>query len=433
MKGKDLIFCCLILILFASFCKSKGRKDPIIVIDIEDNVNNMKRICLSQFSDNIRYVALESNPNFLLSMLLYEFDISDNYILCYDGRKCALYDIEGHFIRPIGSEGRGPGEYTGISALFLRNGKIYIHDFYTDDILEYKEDGVFLKRYQSGYTGNGKYRLENAIMINDSLIFGNIVNRTGREEYKALIMDKNGEIKYYWKNHIFFKLAPGVKQGTSTRDALFSKTGNGILFMEYFNDTLFLLDDQYHLKPLYVFNFGKYKEPLSERGKRLDQIDRSSYMGIYQIFTKENYLILKCDFNKYFPAKRLTPEIIKLPGIEEITRWHNTRIVIGIYDKITEKLVFSEPTSTDNHLLTSGLYNDIDAGPRFIPDKMINDSTMVMNIRFEYLIEHIESKDFKDNTPRYPEKKKRLESFVDSLSRTGFDNPVLMFVTFKAK
>jgi hypothetical protein len=156
-------------------------------------------------------------------------------------------------------------------------------------------------------------------------------------------------------------------------------------------------------------------------------------MGIYQIFTKENYLILKCDFNKYFPAKRLTPEIIKLPGIEEITRWHNTRIVIGIYDKITEKLVFSEPTSTDNHLFTSGLYNDIDAGPRFIPDKMINDSTMVMNIRFEYLIEHIESKDFKDNTPRYPEKKKRLESFVDSLSRTGFDNPVLMFVTFKAK
>jgi len=51
-------------------------------------------------------------------------------------------------------------------------------------------------------------------------------------------------------------------------------------------------------------------------------------------------------------------------------------------------------------------------------------------IRFEYLIEHIESKDFKDNIPKFPDRKERLKFFVDSLKNTGFDNPVLMFVTF---
>lgn len=61
---------------------------------------------------------------------------------------------------------------------------------------------------------------------------------------------------------------------------------------------------------------------------------------------------------------------------------------------------------------------------------MIDDSTMVMKIRFDYLIEHIESDEFKNDTPLNPEKKKKLETFVDSLRNTGFDNPVYMVVTF---
>jgi len=56
---------------------------------------------------------------------------------------------------------------------------------------------------------------------------------------------------------------------------------------------------------------------------------------------------------------------------------------------------------------------------------------MVMNIRFEYLIEHIESKDFKDNIPKFPDRKEKRRNLVNSLKLTGFDNPVLMFVKFK--
>ena len=45
--------------------------------------------------------------------------------------------------------------------------------------------------------------------------------------------------------------------------------------------------------------------------------------------------------------------------------------------------------------------------------------------------EHITSDDFKNNIPKYPEKKRQLEELANSLSE--FDNPVLMFVTFKCK
>jgi len=105
--------------------------------------------------------------------------------------------------------------------------------------------------------------------------------------------------------------------------------------------------------------------------------------------------------------------------------------VVGVYEKETDHLALSEPTNTDNHLFTSGFYNDIDAGPRFIPEKMINDSMFVMKLNFNYLVEHVESNDFKNNIPKNPEQKDKLAAMVDSLKKTDFDNPVYMLVTFK--
>ena len=91
------------------------------------------------------------------------------------------------------------------------------------------------------------------------------------------------------------------------------------------------------------------------------------------------------------------------------------------------------PTSTDVFLSTTGFYNDIDGGPRFLPDKLINDSIMVMKLGFDELSELIASKEFKENMPKYDTKKKGLEILVDSLNRIGFNNTVYMFITLKTK
>jgi hypothetical protein len=154
-------------------------------------------------------------------------------------------------------------------------------------------------------------------------------------------------------------------------------------------------------------------------------------MTLINFFDIGDFLILECDFNNYFPAKRLTADIIKLPGQDDITVGYNTRIALGICNKKNRELSFSEPTSTDNRLFTSGFYNDIDAGPRFMPGKMINDSTIIMKIRFDHLINHIKSNDFLNNIPKFPERKEQLKMLVDSLQKADFDNPVYMFCTFK--
>jgi hypothetical protein len=421
----------IFILLNTSSCGYKNSSGDISNVDIESNLKNLQKTYLSKYSDIIRYVPIENNSNQPLGWIIY-YDLSEKFILISDGRICLLYDSDGKFIRPIGKQGRGPGEYSGINGVFIIEEKIFIHDFFTDDLIEYSLDGTLLNRYKSGFTADHKYRMEDAIMINDSLVFGYIENRTGKEEYKAFIIDKQGEIKYSYRNHVFFSLAPGNMNGKAHVRATIHKFDNNVYFKELYNDTLFRLDDHYRMIPQKIFNIGKYKEPFSERGMSWIQKDLSSYIYLSFVYQTRNFLILDCDFNNYYPAKRLSPEIIKTPSGKDYIQWYNYngQSVLGVYDKRSGTLVFSEPTSTNNQLFTSGFYNDIDAGPRFFPDKMVNDSTMVMKIRFNHMTGHIGSSDFKDNISTYPERKKRLEEIVDSLKKADFDNPILMFVTF---
>ena len=52
-----------------------------------------------------------------------------------------------------------------------------------------------------------------------------------------------------------------------------------------------------------------------------------------------------------------------------------------------------------------------------------------MLVKADELRDHVASDDFKNGSTKYPEKKRKLQEFAASL--TEYDNPVLMFVTFK--
>ena len=92
-------------------------------------------------------------------------------------------------------------------------------------------------------------------------------------------------------------------------------------------------------------------------------------------------------------------------------------------------MVFCKPSDTDNRLNTTGIFNDIDCGPRFFTQVMFNDSIMLMLVKADELRDHVASDDFKNGSTKYPEKKRKLQELAESL--TEYDNPVLMFVTFR--
>jgi hypothetical protein len=412
------MFLCLIL----SSCMSKSQENnSLTLININVNIKKMEVVKLSQFTNNIKYVLLENKEN-LTVVSNTKVDISDNMILIGHATGCILYDIDGHFISKIGNKGRGPGEYPYVTNLCIgKNSKIYLSD--TENLYEYNKDGSFVKKYVNCFL-NENYYLPSWILFEDSMFFGHVPNSTGKNEYKALIVDKFANVKLYYRNYIFFNRI-GSPTSSMENQAHIYKFKNTIFYKELYNDTLFHLSAQLKLIPKYTFNLGRFKEPLSER-ENLLLYKPYKYPHLFNVFQTENYLFLDYLLGDYFPAKRLTPKPTPFPVPDPIM--YNTLSALGIYEKKTGNLIFCEPTSTDNPLFTSGMYNDYDAGPRFFPKKQVNDSTMVMWIDAKQLKDHVASDDFINNTPKYPEKKRELEKLANSMSE--FDNAVLMFVTF---
>jgi len=429
MKNNFIIFIILLQYLILSSCnENKDKNKSLPVVDIEANINNMKIINLSQFTDDIRYIPLENVENPPL-FGISEIDVSGDLILISDRHNCLLYDLHGNFIAKIGNRGKGPKEYQFITNIGLETGKnrkIFIQSMH--DLLEYNIDGSFVKKYSKSLFLNENHSLEVWHLLNDSLIFGYIPNTTGRIEYKAMIINKQGVIKKKIKNYDVFK-SEHAAHNFITDFAHIYKFNGSLWFKEYVNDTLYVMDKYYELFPKYVFNLGKLKISNSDRLKFPIADILWSHKTPFEIFQTEDYLLLKFLFGNQFPAKRLTPKPSPFPGQDVI--WLNTNYILGIYSKHSKELVLCKPSNTDNPLFTSGLYNDIDCGPRFFPTGMVNDSTLFMWVKADELKNHVASDDFKNSVPKYPEKKKELEKLADSLS--VFDNPVLMFVTFKGK
>lgn len=417
-----------ILLMLSTNIKSQKRINSIPVIDIGANVKNMQKIYLSQLSDNIRYIPLEFSQDNPLGVIK-SITISDKYLLIIDNKSCLLYNTEGHFIRGIGKRGRGPGEYQFIICSRLNNDKIYIQSLF--DLFEYRTDGAFVRKIKNRFMfNNSTYQYaRNWIIIDDSLFFSHMPNPTGNIPYKALLTKNNGEILKSYTNHILFDREKALT--ITEDDAHIYQFDKMISFKEYYNDTLFYLDGNFELIPKYTFNLGKYKEPVSGREKSVEEWGKSqrNFIFIPNVFQTEKYLFIKCQFGDHFPAKRLTPETVKLPTGNIYTKWYNTTYALGAYDKLAKTISFCEPTRTDNPLFTSGIINDFDAGPRFFPDVQLNDTTLGMWIKSSDLIKHIESNDFKNSVPRYSEKKEQLKELTDKLS--DLDNPILMIVTFK--
>lgn len=386
----------------------------------------MKVQNLSSFTDNIRYVPLQTGNDNNHSWISYCTLLGD-YLLITNLEECFLYNKEGKYIKKIGSVGRGPGEYQfAMSVGFDSDTNIYVQSLY--DLVEYRKDGSFLKKEKNFFMLNNDLDefLLNWIIVNDSLFFGLIQNTSGLVNEKALLKDKNNNLVKSYKNYILFQRRVS-RTGEIGEKENIHQFKNHVYYKEQYNDTLFWLNPNFQMIPMYTFLLGNFKEPISVRASARGGNYRAEYIYVNCVFQTERYLFLDCDFGAQFPAKRLTPLPTPIATINPI--WYHTRLVLGILDKKTNALVFCKPTSTDNRLFTTGLHNDIDAGPRFFPDKQANDSTMVMWIDAKQLKDHIASDDFKNYVPKYPEKKTELEELANKI--TIFDNPVLMFVTFK--
>ena len=96
----------------------------------------------SLFAQSIKYVSLETSPETFLHYIK-KIEINDSIIAVADSKKLLLIDHEGKFIRRIGRNGNGPGEYNMIFRFALLDDTLYISSSGKYGIIKYTLDGTF--------------------------------------------------------------------------------------------------------------------------------------------------------------------------------------------------------------------------------------------------------------------------------------------------
>jgi hypothetical protein len=175
---------------------------------------------------------------------------------------------------------------------------------------------------------------------------------------------------------------------------------NQLHIKEIYSDTIFKITQDGNYLSKYTLELGKFNIPEKIREWSFDRFLSSigkDFFLVNNIFESNKYLIF-----------------------------------CYMHDNKDRLLVFNKKTGEIENFIEKVklgfIKNDFDGGPYFFPVSNDNNQFLQMINAFE-LIAHTATDEFKNSTPKYPEKKKELEELAASLNEN--DNPVLMLVKLK--
>ncbi|MFZ5430217.1 MAG: 6-bladed beta-propeller [Bacteroidota bacterium] len=414
----------IILLLPAHFiaCSDSTPDSTLKYIDVEKNIHNFEPFALSTIARDLEYIVLDSSEPALIGALKY-IDINDHYIIAADGIKVILFDSKGKYIRKIGNEGRGPGEYLYLCQPKIMDSLIYLPDASNSSLLVYNLNGQFERKIKAPGKFSHGLRVNNWWPINNSTFLIHHPNTLGDERIKISSINQHGNILQEFMNSSFFPTG-NTYFATSDMYANFISFKDKVYFKELLNDTIWLIGET-NLEPAYILGMGKYGFKMADRALPLADFQNklSETISSVNFFESPKYLFLVLYFMKHypFPFKK-----IMYIGNEEREGHY---AIIGAYCKDKDYFSFVAPSREKDQVERTGIENDIDGGINFLPKYSNNGKELIGWFDAYELKMYVASDAFKNSTPKYPEKKRELERLAKSLSEN--DNPVLMIVKLK--
>ena len=332
-------------------------------VDIEKNLTETKSVSLSSIGKQLEYIPLETNPNCMIEGI-ENISLSEDFIFIADYTKILQFDRNGKFLKQIGANGRGPGEYLGITGFCIdqKNKKVYVNVCYAGcEILEYDFNGSFIRSFKQPWRSYQFIAYDTTGIIfhlthdNDTTVYS---------KYNFYITDHDFKPTYKIKRHFIRKSNIGARQ-------IPLYYYNGILhFKQYTVDTLYTLENT-KPKPYAIFKLGK---------------------------TKLNPNVM---FDGHNPnVAEMIKEIESFIEISKILETNNylfTSVAFGVGDS-SKYCIFNKNSAETSIIEDAGFKNDIDNGVRFWPKYIYNDNILVDYIdafKFLNMIKNRDSDSFK--------------------------------------
>ncbi|MEX2409916.1 MAG: 6-bladed beta-propeller [Candidatus Paceibacterota bacterium] len=301
-KMKWLLFI-LFLIIFG--CENSDSKPELLygrrqlkTIIIDGNFDEF--IPNDKVFKNIQIVPLETNDQCII-MSIFKAIIKDEFIIIQNSRRSILvFNIKGKFIRQIGFQGKGPGEY--LSALdFDVDDKLNLYICDGFKILVYSIDGKLLESYPIDCKISGITLHPEQIIANQDggYYFWKTFENQGlkeRNQYSLIRIDKKQKII---SNHI------PLKRNVYNNPDRFHK------FDTYYNidppfglDTIYAISDSGFFANYYL-DFGERKLPKpipewEEFGEYVKNIQEKNYVtNVLKFVETDEWVFFRFTLNKY--------------------------------------------------------------------------------------------------------------------------------------
>lgn len=348
-------------------------------------------------ASDIQYIPLETNEKSVIPTIL-KIIMGKNYFLTQSYTNINMFRNDGSYVTKIGIVGRGPNEFTLASDVKInpKDETIYLVNAVQQKFLIYSKNGEFIRTFK--YPKSPNHAQVNFEFTDDGILCFN-ANTMGDTETSFILIDTTGKIiksfsnKYPWK-----RIVPGVAY---QHENLFYRFNNQLFKKEIFCDTIFVYNKKV-FEPHIIIDVGNLQLTPSV----LTNIRTSSDA----LLVLHNYLnpLNLFEFDNYIYYEFLLPRNDKYERLS----------FIG--SKNGKLKVLFDPQKD--------LINDIDGGP-CIPKSIWDDKTIISWIDATTLKTFVTSKTFKNNNPKYPEKKEKLISFANKINET--DNPILILIKFK--
>lgn len=145
---KRYYYYCLLIAIVVQFVScndnTKNNRLPEIPVDILGN----NSLPLSEIMDEVIAIELELTDECLINPEhIRRIVLCDNYVIIAERDRIHMFGMDGKFVRPIGSKGRGPGEYMSIRnvAIDESNKHLFVYSTISRKIICYDLNGKMLK------------------------------------------------------------------------------------------------------------------------------------------------------------------------------------------------------------------------------------------------------------------------------------------------
>lgn len=374
------MFRCIIIALLQVLTGINSPVKRLHEINLTKLPQTESTIKLSQIAQGIKYIPLETNNNCLIGPSP-RFFLYDSIIVCCAHHQIILFNSKnGKFIRNIGAYGKGPDEFINSSGCYVKNDSLVICAKGWDlSLLEFNLNGKLIGRQKFHKTFDNIAWLKKDSYV---LFYPKITN-ADRVQFEVI------DAKTKRINSTFYDNRPFKDTNKFTFfGAEFYQFNNSLYVKEYFNDTIFQIDENRKVASI-VFNSGKYSPPFYER----ETFDFTEYHSVRYILETNNLIFFKLNFKK--------------------------ETHFCYYDKRTRSVFITNHSKKENN----GFENDIDGFVPFCHQTLNNKNELVGYVNPNQIRQW-----FNEN----PDKAAKLSPELKKLKNINANNnPVLMIVKLK--